>query len=251
MSDGRPARDAIRTYYDEFSKTVHGGDLRHRNARIEAAWRTCRRFVPEGARVLEVGCGVGILSDRLARRASRLLGVDISDVNVATAARFVGDGRAAFQVADVTGDVTTLGLGAWDAIVLVDVIEHLPRERRPRALSNLESLLAPRGVVVLTYPTPEFQQHLRAHQPEALQIVDEDVELHELLAETRLRPAWFEVVDVWFRRQYAHLVLTAPETFADVEIPIPLHRRLLDRVRDVAWRWQTRSVRREVERRKR
>jgi ubiquinone/menaquinone biosynthesis C-methylase UbiE len=80
---------------------------------------------PEGASVLDVGTGPGVLLVELARRRPdlRLTGVDLSPDMVEKATRNVGD-RAAVQVASVTGlpfpdasfdlVVSSLSLHHWD-----------------------------------------------------------------------------------------------------------------------------------------
>lgn len=81
-----------------------------------------RRLLPDGGRVLDVGCASGGLLALLRPRAGHLAGLELS----ATAA------HAAAQVADhvVQGALEDPDLpfeaGSYDLVVLADVLEHLP-----------------------------------------------------------------------------------------------------------------------------
>ncbi|MGY1651432.1 methyltransferase domain-containing protein [Geodermatophilus sp. SYSU D01119] len=102
------------------------------------------RAVPRGAgRVLEVGCGAGDLAAALARRAARVDAVDRSPEMVAAArARVPGD------VQVLEADVLALPLprDAYDAVVGMSVLHHLPLEEALRALA---AALRPGGVLAM------------------------------------------------------------------------------------------------------
>jgi SAM-dependent methyltransferase len=106
--------------------------------------------------VLDVGCGVGRWSLRLARRGARVTGVDLSPTMLARArsrARAAGlDARCRF----VEGDVTALRLERrFQLIVGVTVLQHLPTvEALSRAVERLASHLEPGGRMVLLEAMP-------------------------------------------------------------------------------------------------
>jgi SAM-dependent methyltransferase len=76
-----------------------------------------------GWRVLDVGCGTGVLARDMAERAGvRVLGVEIEPANVAEAR----DRHAHPDVQYVEGDVLArMPEGPFDAVVLSNVLEHL------------------------------------------------------------------------------------------------------------------------------
>ncbi len=81
----------------------------------------CRRFVPPGARVLELGCGTGDLLAALAPDPERSLGVDFSTAMVERArAKYPG---LQFSAADAEA----LGLAGrnFDYVVASDLVGHL------------------------------------------------------------------------------------------------------------------------------
>jgi SAM-dependent methyltransferase len=106
------------------------------------------------SRVLDVACGSGATTLRVARRAGcRVRGIDIHPqaVEAATAAaRELGMGeRAAFRVADATGPLP-FDDGAFDAVTCIDAINHFPD--RAAVLREWARVLHPGGRLVFTDP---------------------------------------------------------------------------------------------------
>ena len=111
----------------------------HYDRRIDAC-------VPEGTgSVLDVGCGDGFLSDRLARRVPRVVGLD-------TDAAVLERARARFPDAKVSwqqGDVLTHPIepGSFDAVVSNATLHHLPDAEV--ALRRLTGLVRPGGTLAV------------------------------------------------------------------------------------------------------
>ncbi len=113
----------------------------------ETARRTLERierYVERGA-LLDVGCWVGFLLAEADRRGWDTLGVEPSAFASAYARDHLG-------LDVVSGDLDDEALDdrRFDAIVLGDVIEHLPHPGD--ALERLATLLSPSGVVALVLP---------------------------------------------------------------------------------------------------
>jgi len=237
----------IKRYYDEFSKSTLLGDFRSVNLRQQAIKRLCDRFIAPGASVLEIGCGAGIVSKHIAKRASRLVGIDISETAVAMARLYATGGNCEFRALDITGEaVDTTSLGTFDAILMPDVIEHIPVARRRGLFARIESLLGPRGLVLLTYPSPEYQEYLRREKPENLQVVDETVELSGILAETSLRPVYFSYIDAGERNQYVHLALRPAAEYSPERPPVGPAARIARPARKTLWRLRNAAFLRKV-----
>ena len=121
-------------------------------AHVTIRWLTCpfpavEAAVPRTGRVLDYGCGHGLLSLYLAARspARRVTGVDL-DPRKLRAAR-----RAAAR-ADVTfaqAESGTVPPGPWDAIVVVDVLYLLSLDEQERLLHTQARTLAPGGRLVV------------------------------------------------------------------------------------------------------
>jgi SAM-dependent methyltransferase len=100
--------------------------------------------VGPGDRVLDVGCGPGILLSAALARDARPTGVDVSPGMIAEA-------RRRHPAVDlVEADVTDLPLadGAFDAAVGNFVLNHLPAPER--AVAEVARVLAPGGAVALS-----------------------------------------------------------------------------------------------------
>jgi ubiquinone/menaquinone biosynthesis C-methylase UbiE len=84
--------------------------------------------VPEGAQVLEIGCGTGAISRMLAShpRAGRVLGVDPSPLLIARA-RELSRGVSKLDFQEGAGQELALPDGSFDVVVLHRVLSHVPR----------------------------------------------------------------------------------------------------------------------------
>jgi SAM-dependent methyltransferase len=107
------------------------------------------RHGPSGARVLDVGCGSGLLGARLRTRGNVVWGVDSAgDIAEAAAARL-----DRFMLADITDEAAVgalLGDERFEAIVFADVLEHIPDP--VSTLRSYMRFLAPGGSVLVSVP---------------------------------------------------------------------------------------------------
>ncbi len=95
----------------------------------------------EGLRVLDVGCGGGLLAEELANRGCSVTGVDPSQGSLAVARDHAA--RAGLQIEYQHGIAESLPLpnGAFDAVICCDVLEHVrsPRQAVAEAARVLRS----------------------------------------------------------------------------------------------------------------
>jgi SAM-dependent methyltransferase len=101
--------------------------------------------VPSGCRsALDVGCGAGRFTVRLAERAGHVVGLDRDMAIVDAARRLSPHPRVEYRVGDLFD--ADLPAGGFDAIACIAALHHM--DLRP-ALERLGALLTPGGVLVV------------------------------------------------------------------------------------------------------
>ncbi|HEY7876809.1 MAG TPA: methyltransferase domain-containing protein [Gemmatimonadaceae bacterium] len=259
------SRPDVSAFYDEF---LESRMLRYRlfgSPRLERAARRITAYIKPGDRVLDVGCGIGIITERIARlaRDGQVWGVDLSPRNAWYAGRTVRGRNVAFFAADVLSETATIRErtgGRFDVITMVDVIEHIPVAGRAALFATLRELSAGRALLILTYPSPQYQRYLQANQPQELQIIDNIVELPTLLDEAGAAGyslQHFSLETVRMPNRYVHCVLQTDAGLAAPAVRAPtLGARSAERVRRTVrdaimlplrrWRYVTRVMRAEA-----
>ena len=211
-----PIADFIADFYDEFRDQRMVGYRLFGNKRLRLANRFVLRHVRRDSAILEVGCGIGVTTGRLARRAraGHVWAFDLSPRNIDFARATVKHANVSLEVLDVLTEPERLR--SWvsrpvDVVVFVDVLEHIPVDRHRELFQTLLTVGASTMKILMTFPTPEYQAYLREYDVDELQPVDEDItashleqtggSLGFLLAEWRR-------LDVWRTSQYVHAVLS-------------------------------------------
>jgi len=110
---------------------------------------------PEGARILDLGCGNGSLLSVCQGRGWKLHGIDLS-VSAIKLARECHP-SVSFSVGDVT-ETVTYPPNYFDAIASTEVIEHLYNPRQ--FIANCYRLLKPRGKLILSTPYHGYLKNL-------------------------------------------------------------------------------------------
>ena len=103
---------------------------------------------PEAARILEIGCGEGAMTERLVRSypGAELLAIDITP---RLGRLYRGDpARVVFRQVSVE-TVALERPGGFDLVLLCEVLNHVPPAIRRSLLDSVRTTLAPGGVFVL------------------------------------------------------------------------------------------------------
>jgi SAM-dependent methyltransferase len=165
-----PLRSASALYWEERAQRFARGDglaavcsygmPRFYNRMIDlsqrlalARWLTVR----EGMRVLDVGCGVGRWSCRLAARGAHVTGIDISPTMIAAARRRTAAEDCAPRCRFEVQDLAALAAGEkFDLVLSVTVLQHIVDAAALRmALGRMAGHLARHGRLVLLEAAPE------------------------------------------------------------------------------------------------
>lgn len=116
------------------------------------------RLRKRGARrVLDIGCGAGEPALFLAENGFEVVGLDINARSIAEANKRARKrrGKKSINIRFECGSLDTLDaleLGKFDAVVMMELIEHLHPRDVPFYLSSAEDLLNPGGAVFFTTP---------------------------------------------------------------------------------------------------
>ncbi len=109
----------------------------------------CRELLdrlPEGARVVELGCGGGTDETRSLAARFRLTGVDLSEAQLARARERVPE--AEYLHADLT--TVEFPAGSLSAVASFYVLNHVPRELLAPLFGRIRTWLRPGGLVLAT-----------------------------------------------------------------------------------------------------
>lgn len=108
-------------------------------------------------KAVDIGCGIGFFLPTLATHAEKVVGLDYTP-DVLVYAKYMIQTRKITNVSFVEGSITSLPLkdNSFDLVVCMSVLEHFENPEEP--LSELKRITAPRGILIVGYPTetPSF-----------------------------------------------------------------------------------------------
>lgn len=170
-----------------------------------------KRFfdVPDGSRILDLGCGYGDSAYFYADRCS-YVGVDANENYINEARRRNSKNKAEFIVGDIS-DPEVLDRGPYDLVMIVGVLHHLNSDQVIALAKSSQQLIAPHGRLVALENVFTPDQKLSARLMIA---VDRGRYVRDSEGYTGLLSKGFtnveaEVVNGLLRIPYTHVVLTA------------------------------------------
>jgi magnesium-protoporphyrin O-methyltransferase len=133
-----------RTAFEAWSRLTSNAPVGRIRATVRAGRNEMRAtllgWLPDdlrGLRVLDAGCGTGMLAVEAAKRGAEVIAIDVAPTLIALARerapRDLREGSIDFRV----GDMLAPSLGAFDYIVAMDSLIHYRVEDMVRALSQL------------------------------------------------------------------------------------------------------------------
>lgn len=133
----------------EQNKLISKNNFTYRNI-----LQVINKYVSEGQDILDIGCGSGTISFYLASKGNIVEGIDISDKAIHECKKSAKNLNLSqvtdFRVMDFPNNVPS-GEGRFDAVILIEVLEHLPNDRL--ALKKLYKLLKKNGIIIVSTPS--------------------------------------------------------------------------------------------------
>jgi 2-polyprenyl-6-hydroxyphenyl methylase/3-demethylubiquinone-9 3-methyltransferase len=114
---------------------------------LDASPRDWRAPAPlQGLKILDIGCGAGILSEPLARLGASMTAIDPARRNIAVAKEHAAKANLAIEYRCISAEELAAGGALFDAVLAMEVIEHV---RDPaRFLDRAAKMVRPGGMVV-------------------------------------------------------------------------------------------------------
>lgn len=123
--------------------------LRHVRAHA-GMLRTTSRHIPEGSSVLDLGCGIGLLTEHLPAAVPSYLGIDVSSEFIAICKARYG-GRQAYGFFAADAGTAELPQGAFDTVTILNLL-NLPGIQPLAVLRRGIDSLRPGGRLIVSGP---------------------------------------------------------------------------------------------------
>jgi cyclopropane fatty-acyl-phospholipid synthase-like methyltransferase len=135
-------RELVRTGYD----TCAAAYTAERQHQVHPELSLVTTRLPDGAHVLDLGCGGGVPIAKTLATRFQVTGVDISPAQIRLAQRHVPTGT--FVCADIMA--ANFAPALFDAVVAFYAIFHLPQEMHPDLFRRIYQWLKPGGYLLAT-----------------------------------------------------------------------------------------------------
>lgn len=109
------------------------------------------RLLHGRSKALDLGCGVGRITQALADHYDEVVGVDISEAMIAQAAKL---NRHGDRCEYFSGDLSRFADSTFDLAFSVYVIQHIPRSMQGKVLRELVRVVNPDGLVICQIAQP-------------------------------------------------------------------------------------------------
>lgn len=112
---------------------------------FQAAFERVHGTDPRKVRMLDIGCGGGILAEEMTRRGYVVTGADLSESSVKAATRHARESGLDIRYVVASAYELPFEDASFDAVVMSDVLEHL--HDLPRGLDEAIRVLRPGGLL--------------------------------------------------------------------------------------------------------
>ena len=100
----------------------------------------------KGLRMLDIGCGAGILSEPLARLGAEMVGADPSEENIAVASAHAEDNGIEVDYRATTAEALAAAGETFDVVLAMEVVEHVNDVKE--FVATCASMVKPGGLMI-------------------------------------------------------------------------------------------------------
>ncbi len=169
---------ASKNYYNNLSKVMNAAYTTP-SKRHNYIFKQFSKLNLKDKSVLEIGCGVGFITEYLCQRAKKVFALDISPQMVQSTIKRVKSSNLIARVVDIVNDDIK---GEYDIIIAADVLEHFGNQNLDNVFSKLVKVLNPNGIMYINVPYGRYNAFWKKYKPDILQIVDEVIDLDFLFS---------------------------------------------------------------------
>jgi 2-polyprenyl-6-hydroxyphenyl methylase/3-demethylubiquinone-9 3-methyltransferase len=101
----------------------------------------------KGLRILDIGCGAGILSEPLARLGADMVGIDPAAENIEAARLHAAEGGIAIDYRATTAETLAEAGERFDVVLAMEVVEHVVDV--PAFVATCAAMVKPGGLLVM------------------------------------------------------------------------------------------------------
>lgn len=124
---------------------------------VAARYKFVAKMLDGAPRIAEIGCGDGFMARIVAASVGQLALYDFDPAFVAAARECAGDFAAEIGCHDIR--VAPLASAPFDAVYLLDVLEHVSPAHEAAVLRNIAASLTDDGVCIIGMPSFESQAY--------------------------------------------------------------------------------------------
>ncbi|MDA0652094.1 MAG: bifunctional 2-polyprenyl-6-hydroxyphenol methylase/3-demethylubiquinol 3-O-methyltransferase UbiG [Proteobacteria bacterium] len=114
----------------------------------------------DGLRILDIGCGGGLVAEPLGRMGADVTGIDTSPENIATASVHAKEGGLSIDYRATTAEEISAAGGQFDAVIALEIVEHVARV--PLFLASCAALIRPGGALIMSTLNRTAKSYLMA-----------------------------------------------------------------------------------------
>lgn len=218
------------------------------NDRIYGVYeRLLKLGMNESSTVLELGCGIGMMTSLLKRTISQgtIHAIDLSEASIAYGKEHLATPNITFSTQDITAFETALNQP--DFITLIDVLEHVPLEKHADLFKHIAAVMGPNTRFVINLPNPDYIAHDIALEADSLQVIDQPVPFAPLiqqLDDANLELMQYEKYGIWHHDEYQWFVLRLKRPFKEESIDSSL--TLFQKFQRKIKRWRIKRINNRV-----